>query len=89
MNSYMVALVMLAQEQGIKIAHIGTDMAGARPDVMIVDDFSWAEWANSDDNEPYRDTLQNGKVRTFDHNKQSQNNDWRKSRKFNGYHRSF
>ena len=94
MNSRMVALMALAQEQGIKIVHVGTDagreIVGRGPSMMILDD-DWAEFANSDDNEPYKITSHKTKIKVRNPEK-SQNNDWRKVKKgkgFSGYHREF
>lgn len=90
MNSRMVALMALAQEQGIKIVHVGVDTGreivdrGSR--MMILDD-DWAEFANSDDNEPYKVTKLKRNHKLQD--RKSQNNDWRKGCGFNGYHREF
>lgn len=90
MNSRMVALLASAQEQGIKIVHVGVDTGrevfGRTCSTMILDD-DWANFANSDDNEPYKATELKPYYKFQD--KKSQNNDWRKGRGFNGYHREF
>lgn len=75
MNSRMLALRKLAQELGIEIVIFGMEDAGLRPNMMLLDEL---------------DEIQKvPRTRVFEKSKRTQNNDWRKSRGFNGYHREF
>ena len=87
MNSQMERVMQVAKEQGTQVVLVssGSGLNGiGLKNTMIIDD-DWAEFANSDDNEPYKTTSYCMKSRGFGERKQ--NNDWRsKHKRFSGYH---
>lgn len=85
LNSRMELLLQVAKDNGVAVVcDFGTEIRGVSPQIKIIDD-DWADFANSDDNEPYKATTHNLKSRVFGERKQ--NNDWRsKHKRFSGFH---